>query len=486
MRVALTADCGMRSQSKMTKRITPLIMCGGAGTRLWPSSRESLPKQFIPFFGKHSSFQETVRRVSEPEMFAEPVVITAKDYSHIVADQLDGIGARAAILLEPMRRDSGPAIAAGTSFIAARDPEAIVFVMAADHAVRDLAAFRDAARKASAAAAEGRIVLFGVTPDRPATGYGYIQPGKTKAGNGSLGVEAFIEKPDAETAASYVKNGYLWNSGNFVFGADVLLEEYGRLDAKTAQAARQAVERSTTDLGRIVLDAEAFGACTALSIDYAVIEKSDRVGVVPVSMGWSDIGSWDAVWELTDKDADGNARQGSAVFVEARNNLVVSDTLACLVGVENLAVISTGDALLVFDKSKPDAVKALVARLKADGRSEIAEHLQVFRPWGSYESLDTGTRFQVKRIVVKPGGRLSLQKHFHRAEHWIVVRGTALVTVGDQEKILRENESTYIPLGEIHRLENPGKIPLELIEVQSGSYLGEDDIVRLDDVYNRI
>ena len=248
---------------------------------------------------------------------------------------------------------------------------------------------------------------------------------------------------------------------------------------------KAAVERSTQDLGRIVLAADAFGACAALSIDFAVLEQSDRVGVVPVTMDWSDIGGWDAIWQLRDKDRDGNAGPEGAVFLDARNNLVLAGNLVCLVGVDHLAVVSSGDALLVFDRSKANSVKALVARLKAEGRKEVAEHLRVFRPWGSYQSIDLGDRFQVKRIVVKPGGRLSLQKHFHRAEHWVVVRGTALVTIGDRQKILRENESTYIPLGEVHRLENPGKIPLEIIEVQSGSYLGEDDIVRLEDVYNR-
>ncbi len=279
--------------------------------------------------------------------------------------------------------------------------------------------------------------------------------------------------------------GYLWNSGNFIFDPEVLLDEYRKFDAATAEAAETAVERSTQDLGRIVLAADAFGACVPLSIDFAVLEQSDRVGVVPVTMDWSDIGGWDAIWQLRDKDRDGNAGPEGAVFLDARNNLVLADNLVCLVGVDHLAVVSSGDALLVFDRSKADSVKALVARLKAEGRKEVAEHLRVFRPWGSYQSIDLGDRFQVKRIVVKPGGRLSLQKHFHRAEHWVVVRGTALVTIGDRQKILRENESTYIPLGEVHRLENPGKIPLEIIEVQSGSYLGEDDIVRLEDVYNR-
>ena len=469
----------------MMRRITPVIMCGGAGTRLWPSSRESFPKQFIPFFGPRSSFQDTVLRVSDLSLFREPVIITGRDYSHLVADQLEGVGRTGTILLEPMRRDSGPAIAAAASFVRKRDPGSQLLVMAADHVIRDVPAFLAAVRSAGEAAAEGYLMLFGIKPDRAATGYGYIRPSPTRIGQSCFKVEAFVEKPDLETAKAYIANGYLWNSGNFIFDPEVLLAEYRKFDAATVEAAEQAVERSTSDLGRVVLAADAFGACAALSIDFAVMERSDRVGVVPVAMDWSDIGGWTAIWELKDKDRDGNAGPDAAVFLDARNNLVLADSLVCLVGVDNLAVVSSGDALLVFDRSKGDTVKELVARLKAEGRKEVAEHLRVFRPWGSYQSIDLGSRFQVKRIVVKPGGRLSLQKHFHRAEHWVVVRGTALVTVGDRQKVLRENESTYIPLGEIHRLENPGKIPLEIIEVQSGSYLGEDDIVRLEDVYNR-
>lgn len=469
----------------MTRRIVPLIMCGGAGTRLWPASRETAPKQFINLLGARSSFQDTVLRVSDPELFGEPVIITNKEYRHIVSDQLEAVGVKAAVLLEPARRDSGPAIAAGTSFIAERDPEAAVLVLASDHVVRDTTAFLEAVRTAAACAENGKIVTFGIKPDHPATGYGYIRPGAELA-PGVFKAEAFVEKPDAETAARYVTDGYVWNAGNFLFRADVMLAEYERFDPATVAAARRSVSEAGQDLSWTVLDADAFGAATALSIDFAVMEKSDKVGVIPVSMGWSDVGSWHAVWELTEKDADGNAAIGDAVFLDAKNNFVSSEELVCVVGVDNLAVISTPDATLVFDRRKGDAVRALVKKLKETGRKEVDEHLLAFRPWGSYQSLDMGARFQVKRIVVKPGGRLSLQKHFHRAEHWVVVRGTALVTVGDQAKILRENESTYIPLGEVHRLENPGKIPLELIEVQSGSYLGEDDIVRLDDVYNRV
>ncbi len=465
-------------------RVTPLIMCGGAGTRLWPASRESAPKQFINLLGARSTFQETVLRVADPTLFARPVVITNAEYRHMVSDQLQAIGIQADILLEPARRDSGPAIAAATSFIASNQADATVMVLAADHIVRDQNAFRAATRVAAEAAAGGAIVTFGIVPDHPATGYGYIARG-SETSPGIHVVEAFVEKPDAATARDYVERGYLWNSGNFVFRADAMLEEYSRFDPETVKAAGEAVARSTRDLGWVVLDEEAFSACTAISIDFAVMEKSDRVAVVPVEMGWSDVGSWHAVWELSDKDSEGNAAIGDAIFLEARNNLVSARNLVCLVGVDNLAVIETDDATLVFDRSRGDSVRALVKDLASQGRKEVVEHMEVFRPWGSYQRVDMGERFQVKRIVVKPGGRLSLQKHFHRAEHWVVVRGVALVTIEERELVLRENESTYIPQGAIHRLENPGKIPLELIEVQSGSYLGEDDIIRIEDVYNR-
>jgi mannose-1-phosphate guanylyltransferase/mannose-6-phosphate isomerase len=470
----------------MVQKIVPLIMCGGAGTRLWPASRERAPKQFINLFGKYSSFQETILRISDPELFAEPIVITNRDYSHMVADQLQGLGIKADILLEPTRRDSGPAIAAGAAYAAQRDPKTLLLVLAADHVVRDVAAFRNAVRAAARRAELGDIITFGIMPDHPATGYGYIKRGIELDPCGLCQVEAFVEKPDAETAQHYLEAGYLWNSGNFLFRSDRVLSEYERVDPTTVAAVRRAVADAGQDLGCVILDQDAFGACTAQSFDFAVMEKADCISVMPVDMGWSDVGSWHAVWQLTDKDQNGNASTGEAVFLNAKDNFVSSEDLVCVVGVDNLAVISTRDATLVYDRRKGDEVRALVKTLKSEGRKEVEEHLKVFRPWGSYQSLDLGSRHQVKRIVVKPGGRLSLQKHFHRAEHWVVVRGTALVTIGDQEKILHENESTFIPIGEVHRLENPGKIPLELIEVQTGSYLGEDDIVRLDDVYHRI
>lgn len=470
-------------------RITPLILCGGAGTRLWPASREAIPKQFIALLGARSTFQDTLARITDPDLFEAPVVITNAAYRHLVVDQMAAMKVAGAILLEPARRDSGPAIAAGAAFVAAREPDGLVLTLAADHVVRDEAAFREACRTAATAARKGAIVTFGIRPDRPETGYGYIKPGTETEVAGVYALDTFVEKPDAMRAADYVASGYLWNSGNFLFGATTLIDEYAHFDPATVETVRAAVANATRDLDFCVLDAAAFEAARALSIDYAVMEKTDRARVVPVSMGWSDVGSWHAVWELAEKDEAGNAahrtERGEVVFRDARDNYVSAQDLVCVVGVSNLAVIQTRDATLVFDRAKAESVKALVAELKARGRAEIAEHRKVYRPWGNYEGIDRGERFQVKRIVVKPGGRLSLQKHFHRAEHWIVVRGAALVTVGEEQQLVHENESTFIPLGSVHRLENPGRIPLELIEVQSGSYLGEDDIVRLEDVYNR-
>lgn len=466
-------------------RVTPLIMCGGAGTRLWPASRESAPKQFINLLGATSTFQDTLTRVSDSSLYDPPVVITNLEYQYMVADQVAAVGARATILLEPTRQDSGPAIAAATALIAESNPHAIILVLAADHVVRDAEAFSIAVRAAAKAAERGAIVTFGVRPDHPSTAYGYLRPGTSTEDAEILTLEEFVEKPDALHAEEYVAAGYLWNSGNFLFRANAMLDEYATFDPETVRATGQSVADAARDNDFIFLEKESFSSATPMSIDFAVMEKTGRASVLPISVGWSDVGSWHAVWELAEKDELGNAAHGDAVFKDAHNNFVSSEHLVCLVGVSNLAVIQTRDATLVFDREKGESVRPLVKELKARRRTEVDTHTEVYRPWGSYERLDLGDRFQVKRIVVKPGGRLSLQKHFHRAEHWIVVRGTALVTIGDTEMLLRENESTYIPLGSIHRLENPGKIPLEMIEVQSGSYLGEDDIVRLKDVYNR-
>src|ERR1700726_2895226 len=472
-------------EAVMEKRIVPLIMCGGAGTRLWPASREVRPKQFLPLFGTRSTFQDTLLRVSDEALFERPIVITNTDYRFMVLEQVPELGLEADVLLEPMRRDSGPAIAAGAAFAQIREDGAIVLALAADHVVGDTGAFVAACRQGLVAADAGRIVTFGVQPERAATEYGYICPADVVAGK-VRAVKKFVEKPDPATAGEYIKAGYLWNSGNFMFRAAVLLDEYRKLDAESVQAVCDAVTKAGHDLGFLTLDAGAFGSAKAISIDYAVMEKTSRAAVVPVACGWSDVGSWHAVWELSDKDSQGNAAKGAAVFEDSRNcNVSTDKALVALEGVDDLVVVATQDAVLVSRQKDANGLKRLVAKLKTMAPDVTEAHLKVHRPWGSYQSVDIGERHQVKRIVVKAGERLSLQKHHHRSEHWIVVRGAARVTVNELVKTVHENESIYIPIGSVHRLENPGKIPLELIEVQTGSYLGEDDIIRIEDDYKR-
>ena len=470
-----------------TELLTPVIMCGGAGTRLWPVSRESMPKQFAAVIGERSTFQQAIERVSDSALFTRPIVITNGDFRFIVAEQLRATGAEADIVLEPMRRDSGPAVAVAAALAAERDPDAIVLVLAADHLIRDAEAFGAACRSAAKAAAEGLIVTFGIRPTAPATNYGYIRPGGKLNGGASLAVEAFVEKPDAATAARYLGEHYLWNSGNFTFRAKVMLEEIERFEPIMAEAVRGAVAGITRDLDFMRLAVEPFARAPRKSIDYAVMERTKLAAVVPADMGWSDIGSWSAVWADLDHDAAGNATSGPAVVLDSRNSLVRADdnVLTAVIGLDNVVVVSTGDAVLVAARDKAEDVKALVEQLRAANRREAVEHRRIYRPWGYYKGVDAGGRYQVKRIMVKPGARLSLQKHFHRAEHWVVVTGTAEVMIGDNIKTVHENESVYIPIGSVHRLANPGKIELELIEVQVGSYLGEDDIVRLEDVYGR-
>jgi mannose-1-phosphate guanylyltransferase/mannose-6-phosphate isomerase len=471
----------------MTGLIRPVILSGGAGTRLWPASRDSLPKQFLKLLGERSTLQETLLRVSDKKIFGKAVIVANHAYRFLVLEQLQEIGMDADILLEPARRDSGPAIAAAAQWIAKSDAEMLVLVLAADHVVTKPKKFVDICAKARAAAKKGQIVTFGIKPDHPATGYGYIRPGKAITGAApARALEAFVEKPNAKTAAKYLKKKYLWNSGNFMFRADVLLEEYAKHDAQTVAAAKDAVEKANTDLGFLLLDAAAFNRTTKKSIDYAVMEKTKCAAVIPAEYGWSDFGGWSAAWSLSKRDKHGNAARGPVTVIDAKNNYISSDgKLTALVGAENLVVVVTDDAVLVADRERAEDLKKLVEKLRAEKREEADTHAKVHRPWGNYQSLDRGERYQVKRIVVNPGGRLSLQKHAHRAEHWVVVRGTALVTIGGEKKTLKENESVYVPLGAVHRLENPGTTPVEMIEVQSGNYLGEDDIVRLEDVYQR-
>jgi mannose-1-phosphate guanylyltransferase / mannose-6-phosphate isomerase len=471
----------------MSAQIVPVIMCGGAGTRLWPVSRESMPKQFVSLVGAGSMFQQVLGRVTDRELFARPIVITNADFRFVVAEQLRESGIEADIVLEPARRDSGPAVAVSAVLAAQRDRDALVLVLAADHVVRKPDQFREACRRAAAAAAAGRIVTFGIEPTHPATSYGYIQPGERLNGASVCAVQAFVEKPDAATAASYVAERYLWNSGNFLFHAGTMLGEIERFEPAMAEAARAAVDGLTRDLDFLRLAAEPFARAPKKSIDYAVMERTKLAAVVPADLGWSDVGSWDTVWDVLDHDQAGNATEGPVVMLDSRNSLVRSEesVLTTVVGLDDVIVVSTADAVLVSARGKAEQVKALVEHLKSHNHRAAVEHRRIYRPWGYYQDVDLAPRYRVKRIVVKPGSKLSLQKHFHRSEHWVVVQGTAEVTLGNDVRSVHENESIYIPTGSIHRLANPGKIPLELIEVQVGSYLGEDDIVRLDDVYGR-
>lgn len=468
------------------RKIQPVIMCGGSGTRVWPESRETLPKQFIPLVGERSTFQTTMQMLADPA-FETPIIISNKDYRFLLADQLREIGAEAEIILEPTRRDSGPAVAVAAGLAARRAPDTVVVVLAADHVVRDRPGLVQLCKKAGDAASEGYIVTLGIKPDNPATGYGYLRPGAPIApGSEVLKLEAFVEKPDRETAQKYIDAGYYWNSGNFIFRADVMQSEIAQFEPAMAEAAEAAIEGAQKDLGFLVLDGEAFGRAPKKSIDYAVMEKTDKAALIPADIGWSDVGTWRAVWELSERDEAGNSVRGNAVVMDAHNVHVRSEEiLTTVVGVNDVIVVTTQDAVLVLSHEHGDQVKQLVDQLKTENRREAGEHKRIFRPWGYYQSIDGGQRYQVKRIVVKPGERLSLQKHFHRAEHWIVVRGTAEVGRDEEVHLVHENESIYLPIGCKHRLTNPGKIDLELIEVQTGSYLGEDDIVRFQDVYNR-
>ncbi len=466
--------------------IIPVILCGGSGSRLWPASREAFPKQFLVLSGSRSLFQDTIARVTD-EGFGRPLVVTGADYRFLVAEQLRQAGVQADIVLEPCRRDSCAAIAAAALVALQRDPEALLLVLAADHAIPDKAAFAAHVRRGVVAAEAGRIVTFGMRPDHAATGYGYIRPGAEVDGApGVRDVAAFVEKPDLATAERYLAEGYLWNSGNFLFRATVFLSELGRLAPGIAGPVGAAVAAARRDLDFLRLDPEAFARSEQVSVDFAVMEKTALAAVVPSEFGWSDIGAWAAVWDLAPKDEAGNAAFGDGRFVGSRGSYIHSpDCLTAVVGLDDVVVVTTPDAVLVAAKDRTQEVKGLVGRLVGERRREAIEHREQFRPWGSVDSIGTGQRYQVKKIRVKPGARLSLQSHVHRSEHWVVVGGTARVTLGDEVRLLTENESIYIPLGAVHRLENPGRIPLELVEIQSGTYLAEDDVVRYEDDYER-
>jgi len=466
--------------------IWPAILCGGSGSRLWPASRDSMPKQFIDLLGKHSTFQAAVQRVTAPGILQRPTIISSNDIRFIVAEQLAQIGTQADIILEPIQRDSAAAIAVAACHAARHSPDTVVLVIAADHVIDDPAAFVASCEAALEPASQGQIMTLGVVPQYPATSYGYIQPGKPIEGTDAFRVDRFVEKPNAATAQSYIDQGFLWNSGNFLFRADVMIEELERFQPEILAAAKEALETAAIDLDFIRLNEEAFKKAPKTSIDYAVMERTERAGVLPVSFSWSDIGSWGALWDASPRDEAGNALRGNVEVVEARNSLIHSDDiLTTVVGLEDVVVVAKPDAVLVTSRSRSEMVKDLVVSMRAKQRPEAREHIRMYRPWGWHQRIDHGSRFQVKRIMVKPGGRLSLQKHHHRAEHWVVVKGTAEVTVNENVSLVHENESIYIPIGSMHRLVNPGRIPLEVIEVQVGSYTGEDAIIRVEDVYGR-
>jgi mannose-1-phosphate guanylyltransferase/mannose-6-phosphate isomerase len=478
----------------MATQLQPVVLCGGAGTRLWPLSREQYPKQLLALGGKETLLQATLGRL-DPSVVPDggrllaPILVANEEYRFITAEQLRQAGlAPAALILEPVGRNTAPALtlAALAALEAGSDP--VLMVMPADHVVEDVAAFRVAVGRGVGHAEKGRIVTFGVSPNAPETGYGYIRSGAILDGGGRE-IAAFVEKPDAATARQYLASGsYFWNAGMFMLRASVWLERITAARPAIPQACRVAFAARSRDRDFLRIDKASFAECPADSIDYAVMEKLPPGAgvVVALDAGWSDVGSWSSIWQIGEKDSDGNVLQGDVVALKTRDTLAISQSrLVACVGLKDAVIVETADAVLAADKAHIQEVKEIVARLKRESRSEADAHRKIYRPWGHYDSVDAGSRFQVKRIVVNPGAALSLQMHHHRAEHWVVVRGTARVTRGDETYLVSENESTFIPLGTRHRLENPGKMPLEIIEVQSGAYLDEDDIIRFDDSYGR-
>ena len=469
----------------------PVILSGGSGTRLWPLSRAMYPKQFIRFFDDSdpSFLGATVRRLPPSDGFAPPIVLCNNDHRFLVREELERAGITPeAVYLEPVARNTAPAIAVAALAVAARDAEGILVIMPSDHVIEDGQAFADAVRRAGQVAAAGRLVLFGIKPSSAHTGYGYIRCGEPiMEGGGARAVDAFVEKPDQATAEEYLAAGtYLWNSGIFVLHARTFLDEMQRLAPEILEAAKGALANAREDLGFLRLDGNAFASAPAISIDYAVMERTQKAAVLPIDVGWNDVGSWSSLWEIAEHDAAGNYASGTAIMEDATGLYVHSErSLVAAIGVKDLVIVDTPDALLVADKARAQDVSKIVARLRSEGRREHEQHVRNYRPWGFFETLSIGPRFQVKLLHVKPGAKLSMQRHHHRSEHWVVVHGTAKVVIGENEQLVRENESAYIIATQWHRLENPGKVPVEIIEVQIGSYLGEDDIERTDDIYHR-
>jgi mannose-1-phosphate guanylyltransferase/mannose-6-phosphate isomerase len=470
-------------------KIYPVILSGGAGTRLWPLSRAVLPKQLLPLVSNRTMLQDTALRVTGGTELMAPLIVCGNEHRFMVAEQMREINvAPLGILLEPAGRNTAPAVAAAAAFLLALDPDAVMLVLPADHVIKDGAAFKQAIQHAAALVSDGALATFGIVPQGPETGYGYIRRGAAVAGtDNGYQVARFVEKPDRATAESFLADGsYYWNSGMFLFRADRYLSELKEFNPAMSAAAESALRTGYRDLDFCRLDEATWNACPSDSIDYAVMERTNHAVVVPADIGWSDVGSWSALWEVQQGDTDGNVLRGDVYVDGVKNSLVRAESrIVAVVGLDDVVVVETNDAVLVAHKDQVQRVKQIVEHLKSRERTEHLHHSKVYRPWGHYEGIDAGDRFQVKRITVKPGEKLSLQMHHHRAEHWVVVSGTALVTCGEKTTLLSENESTYIPIGMTHRLENPGKLPLHLIEVQSGSYLGEDDIVRFEDIYKR-
>ena len=469
--------------------IHPVILSGGAGTRLWPLSRALLPKQLIPLMGEVSLIVQTMKRVGARERFAPPMIVCNDEHRFLVAEELrshelDSLD----IVLEPVGRNTAPAACVAALRLASEEPDALLLLLPSDHHIPDQDAFAVAVERAADAARGGWLATFGVAPEAPETGYGYIRHAEALDGlPGCFRVASFVEKPDLATAEAYLASGdYAWNSGMFLFSARSLLEETGRHAPAVLEATRRAVEGASRDLDFLRLDAAAFAEAPSISIDHAVMEKTDRAAIVPVDIGWSDVGSWDSLWQVSETDTQGNARVGDILALDTQNSYLHSESqLLATVGIEDLIVVATTDAVLVCPRDRAQDIREIVSQLEASGREEHQVHAKVRRPWGSYETIDTGDGFQAKRLTINPGASISLQRHKHRAEHWVVVRGTAEVTRDNEVFALKRNESTFIPRGAIHRLHNPGEEPLHIIEVQSGDYLGEDDIERFEDIYGR-